>query len=180
MASTIWNQSINAGEEWMASIILKTPAGAVRDLRGAVIASQIKRHYKSVSYKEILGITVNDATGGQISLKLTNAQTSNLKSGKYIYDVEVRWAPTLLMTNATAAFTLNETITGGTSGATGKVLTNATLTDMSYEALTGTFVANEVITGGESGTTAEIVQRKPGELERVIEGSIEIRPEVTT
>jgi hypothetical protein len=59
-----------------------------------------------------------------------------------------------------AAFTLYETITGGTSGATGKVAieetSDAGLRIITYVALTGIFQATETITGGSSGVTATV------------------------
>jgi hypothetical protein len=89
MASTKWNQDINAGEDWTASLILSYASSVARDLTGFTIDSKIKRHYKSVNTKETILVTVVDATAGSIKLSLTNTQTSNLKSGKYLYDVEL-------------------------------------------------------------------------------------------
>ena len=89
MASTKWNQDINAGEDWTATLILSYANGAARNLTGYTIDSKIKRHYKSVTNKEAIVVTVLDAAAGEIQLKLTNTQTSNLKSGKYLYDVEL-------------------------------------------------------------------------------------------
>ena len=51
-------------------------------------------------------------------------------------------------------FTRGETITGGTSGATGEVYRDVSSTPMRYFLLTGTFASAEVITGGTSGATA--------------------------
>tara|TARA_R110001583_G_scaffold83793_1_gene221000 strand:- start:546 stop:3989 length:3444 start_codon:yes stop_codon:yes gene_type:complete len=59
-----------------------------------------------------------------------------------------------------AAFTLYETITGGTSGATGKVAIEETndagLRIITYVALTGIFQATETITGSSSSVTATV------------------------
>ena len=90
MASTKWNQDINAGEDWEATLVISNAPGAPRDLTGHTIESKIKRHFKSVSSKEIIAVEVLNATGGEIKLSLTNTQTSNLKSGKFLYDVELR------------------------------------------------------------------------------------------
>lgn len=68
-------------------------------------------------------------------------------------------------TNASAAFTEGETITGGTSGATAVLRHAANLTDEAWasgladgvfilETITGTFANGEVLTGGTSGSTA--------------------------
>src|ERR1041385_5357118 len=47
-----------------------------------------------------------------------------------------------------------ETITGGTSGATGKVFRPARATPLRYVPVTGTFQTGEVVTGGTSGATS--------------------------
>ena len=89
MASTKWNQDINAGEDWEATLILSYSTGLARDLTGYTIESKIKRHYKSVNNKESILVTVIDAVAGEIKLSLTNTQTSNLRYGKFLYDVEL-------------------------------------------------------------------------------------------
>lgn len=57
-------------------------------------------------------------------------------------------------TEAVSTFAINETVTGGTSGATGKIKWHVADTYIEVIAVVGTFVAAEVITGGTSGTTA--------------------------
>ena len=89
MASTKWNQDINAGEDWVTTLILSYSNGTARDLTGYTIASKIKRHYKSVSHKETIAVTILNATAGEIKLALTNTQTSALRYGKWLYDVEL-------------------------------------------------------------------------------------------
>ena len=179
MASTIWNQDINAGEEWSASIILATSAGVARDLTGCSFSSHIKRHHKSAGPKETIAITIDNPSAGQMSLKLTNAQTTKLKSGRYVYDIEMNQAPTLTVSNPSGAMTVGETFTGGTSGATGTVVVHTPLTTISYVPVSGTFVADETLTGDSSAMTATLDSINTSLLERVIEGKIDIRPEVT-
>jgi hypothetical protein len=75
--------------------------------------------------------------------------------------------------------TTGETITRGTSGATGIIVAHSPLTNITYYVVSGIFVASDVITGGTSGETATVVSLVDGIKERIIEGTIEIRPEVT-
>jgi len=90
MPATKWNQDINAGQDWMANINLLIADGtANRDITGQTLSSEVRRHFKSVSPKTSVNIMVNDASQGLITLSLTNAQTSLLKNGKYVYDVEL-------------------------------------------------------------------------------------------
>ena len=90
MPATVWNQNVNAGQDWMAQIHLLIADGtANRDITGQTLSSDVKRHFKSVSPKTSVNIMVNDASQGLITLSLSAAQTSLLKNGKYVYDVEL-------------------------------------------------------------------------------------------
>jgi hypothetical protein len=57
---------------------------------------------------------------------------------------------------ASGSFSIAETITGGTSGATASVLTKPTSTSMTISVPTATFSASETITGGTSGATTTV------------------------
>ena len=89
MAAVKWNQDVNAGQNWMTDINLLNADGTGRDITGHTLASQVRRHYKSVSAKEVITIQVMDATTGNVRLMLSPAQTTNLKFGKWLYDVEL-------------------------------------------------------------------------------------------
>ena len=90
MAATKWNLDLNAGEDWNAVINLLTPDGSAnRDITGHTVSSQVRRHWKSVSAKTSLVLTILDEAAGSLQLDMTAAQTSLLKSGKYVYDVEL-------------------------------------------------------------------------------------------
>lgn len=59
------------------------------------------------------------------------------------------------------SFTVGETITGGTSGATATVVSLDAANLLSIKGITGTFTASETITGGTSGTSAVIYNSSP-------------------
>ena len=61
-----------------------------------------------------------------------------------------------LTVGASASFTISETITGGTSGATASVITKPTGTPFTITIPSVTFVASETITGGTSGATTTV------------------------
>lgn len=63
---------------------------------------------------------------------------------------------TLAYTAGSGVFTNGETITGGTSGATGRIVLDTSGTSMTVDNVTGTFVTGEIITGGTSSATATI------------------------
>ena len=179
MAATKWNQDLNAGQDWMANLNLLQPDGVTnRDIRNHTLESKVKRHTKSVAAKLSLRIRVVEAETGNISLMLTAAETTLLKSGKYVYDVELTAPNTLTVKEATGTFIAGEVITGATSGATGAILTHSPLTKITYTVTSGTFTMMEII----NGTTfnAKVVTNDGKPIDRVIEGVITIRPEVTT
>lgn len=62
----------------------------------------------------------------------------------------------LPITSESAAFTVGETVTGGTSSATGVVALDSNGEFLLLSSPSGTFVAGETITGGSSGSTATV------------------------
>ncbi|HZI71617.1 MAG TPA: hypothetical protein VFD60_10715, partial [Nitrososphaeraceae archaeon] len=65
-------------------------------------------------------------------------------------------ATNIVYTGLTGTFSVGETVTGGTSGATGVIVADNGTTEMSLDSISGTFVAAETITGGTSGATATV------------------------
>ena len=199
MASTKWNQDLNAGENWWADINLKSADGNTnRNITGHTLKSQIKRHYKSVSTKEEITIRVMDESVGQVQLYLTAAQTSNLKFGKWIYDVELTdrrgskvtiagdgsgaEAVAVVATDGSiSAITITDGGSGYTEAPTVTVADdrpNIPAGDVRGSGVTATatitdgVVTEITVTDGGSNFVAQPV-------ERVIDGIITIRPEVT-
>jgi len=90
MPATKWNQDINAGQDWMSQLNLLTADGSAnRDITGQTLASDVRRHFKSASAKTTINIVINDASQGLITMSLNNTQTSLMRNGKYVYDVEL-------------------------------------------------------------------------------------------
>lgn len=74
-----------------------------------------------------------------------------------------------LTASVAANFTVGETITGGTSGATAVVITGSTGVKLYYPYITNTiaaFTVGETITGGSSATTAVISAIALGDIEK--------------
>jgi len=176
--TTKLNNDLNAGQDWVTTLnILIADGTANRDITGCTLVSQIRRHWKSVSSKTSVGIIVLDATTGSIRMTLTAAQTTLLKSGKYVYDVEMTTPPTLTVKDATGTFITDEVITGATSGATGTVIAHSPLTKITYNITSGTFAGTETINGTTYNTTLVSNDGRP--IERAIEGVFTVQPEVT-
>ena len=75
--------------------------------------------------------------------------TQTLASGIAEYPV----GTITLAVSASGSFSIAETITGGTSGATASVITKPTSTSLTITVPSGTFSASEPITGGTSGAS---------------------------
>jgi hypothetical protein len=103
------------------------------------------------------------ADGTQICFPLSQSVPGSFESGVTIILDNVPQQPveaftvvdtrTLTLTSISGTFTVNETVTGGTSAATGTVL-KVNLNNIVIRGLTGTFNSSETITGGSSSATA--------------------------
>ena len=199
MASTKWNQDLNAGEIWWSDFNLKSGDGSTnRNITDHTLASQIKRHYKSVSTKADFRIKVVDATQGNIQMYLTAAQTSALKFGKWVYDVELTdrrgskitiagdgSGAKAVATVATDGSISAITITNGGSGYTeAPTVTveddrpNIPAGDVRGSGATATTTITDGVVTAIT-VTAGGINFVAQPVERVIDGIITIRPEVT-
>jgi len=103
------------------------------------------------------------ADGTQICFPLSQSVPGSFESGVTIVLDNVPQQPveaftvvdtrTLTLTSISGTFTVNETVTGTTSAATGTVL-KVNLNNIIIRGLTGTFSSSETITGGSSSATA--------------------------
>lgn len=193
MATVKWNQDLNAGQTWMADINLLNINGSQRDITDHTLESKVKRHYRSAAVKCSIDLKIVNYVNGNIRLRLSDSITTILKSGKYIYDVEMtdRRKPAVSISgdgNDAVIHTIVD-ING--------VVTGATVTDggTGYAQGTTTITIADAPTGGTNATaTATVVagvitvinivsggsgfDEQP--KERVIQGVITIRPEITT
>jgi hypothetical protein len=59
------------------------------NVAGYVVRSQMRRSYYSQNASATITCTITDAPNGEITMSMTAANTSLLKAGRYLYDVEV-------------------------------------------------------------------------------------------
>lgn len=86
--ATIGNLYIDAGSTFSAIITVTDTTGAPVDLTPYTPASQMRKSYGSLTAYEFTA-TVYDAESGKIRIAMTSAQTSQIKPGRYLYDVEI-------------------------------------------------------------------------------------------
>ena len=82
------NLSIDQGSDFSAEVVVEDSTGNIANLTGYTGAGQIRKTYTS-STKVDFGVAVTSATGGLLTLTLTNAVTNAMKAGRYVYDVEI-------------------------------------------------------------------------------------------
>ena len=82
------NLVIDQGTTFSTDLSLTDENGDALQLSGYTANSQIRKWYTSANPAAIFTTSINVNTG-TITLSLSANQTSNLVSGRYVYDVEV-------------------------------------------------------------------------------------------
>ena len=90
----IKNITIDQGATFSETLTVTTDVSTAKNLTGYTTTSQFRKSYDSTTYTSFTTAQV-DATG-VITLSLTAAQTTALKSGRYVYDVEIANSPEVL------------------------------------------------------------------------------------
>jgi len=81
------NLVIDQGTTYSATLNLTDENGDPLNLNGFTANSQIRKWYTSSN--SVAFTTSINVSSGEITLFLTSNQTSNLASGRYVYDVEI-------------------------------------------------------------------------------------------
>ena len=80
--------TIDQGSDFASTVSIVDAEDSPINLTGYTFRGQIKKTYTSTT-KVDFTITSNDPSTGNILLALTAATTDSMKSGRYLYDVEV-------------------------------------------------------------------------------------------
>ena len=92
MATTYEDIDINQGADIAIELDCVDEDGSVKDLANHSIAAKMKRTYNSTDSADIQtfnAIVQSPPSAGKLTLSLTNAQTSTLRRGRYVYDAEL-------------------------------------------------------------------------------------------
>jgi hypothetical protein len=81
------NLILDQGSDFLAVIDLTDTSDNVYDLTGYTVTSQMRKNYASASATDFG--TGHNGNGGQITLTLPSADTSDIEPGRYMYDVEI-------------------------------------------------------------------------------------------
>lgn len=85
--ATVNNLVIDQGTTFSFSFNLTNADGSAKDLTNYTIAAQIRKSYYTSTKVDFTTDTVD--AEGEITISLTSTQTSNLKAGRYVYDIEI-------------------------------------------------------------------------------------------
>jgi hypothetical protein len=61
---------------------------APANISGYIVRSQMRRSYYSTNASAIINCAITNAANGEIVMSLPAANTSNIKAGRYLFDVE--------------------------------------------------------------------------------------------
>jgi len=85
--ATVQNITIDQGTTFSLTLTLTNDDGTAKDLSDYTVSSQLRKSYYTSTYTAFTTATV-DSTG-ELTISLTAAQTSNIKAGRYVYDIEI-------------------------------------------------------------------------------------------
>ncbi|NBO69837.1 hypothetical protein EBV26_05035 [bacterium] len=86
--ATIQNLYIDQGTTYSLSITVSDQNGDVKDLTDYAVRGQLRKSYYS-STSTSFTATASSPLDGEITISLTATQTSALKAGRYVYDIEI-------------------------------------------------------------------------------------------
>ena len=82
------NLVVDQGTDFSSFVTLEDTAGATVDLTGFTAAGMIRRTYKSTTAVNFT-TSIPDPSKGEIKIQLSSAQTTAMKAGRYVYDLEI-------------------------------------------------------------------------------------------
>lgn len=82
------NLTIDQGSNFFSSVTVEGANGLPFDLTGYTARGQIRRSYQSVTAVPFTAL-INNPAEGEIEISLGNTATTQMKAGRYVYDIEI-------------------------------------------------------------------------------------------
>ena len=79
---------INQGATFKRVITIANTDGTPLNITSNTFRGQIRKRYTSTDVLATFTCTVTDAFGGKLSIDLTDAETSAIPAGHWVYDIE--------------------------------------------------------------------------------------------
>ncbi len=86
--ATIQNLYIDQGTTYSLTITVSDQNGDVKDLTDYAVSAQMRKSYYSSTATSFTAVA-SSPTDGEVTISLTATQTSALKAGRYVYDIEI-------------------------------------------------------------------------------------------
>ena len=86
--ASISNIFIDQGTDFSITVDVTQADGAPLNLTGYSDAAQIRKTYGSSNVSAVFTTSIS-AAAGQVTLSLTDTQTSGLTAGRYVYDLNI-------------------------------------------------------------------------------------------
>jgi hypothetical protein len=80
------NLFVDQGSDFSTNLIVEDSNRDPLDLTDLTLSGQIRRTHQSETAFDFI-LSKADATGGEILIELDDATTSNMKRGRYVYDI---------------------------------------------------------------------------------------------
>lgn len=84
----IQNIYIDQGTTFSLSLAVNDQSGDLKDLTGYTVAAQMRRSYYTTTATNFTA-AVSLPEDGEVTISLTAVQTSAIKAGRYVYDIEI-------------------------------------------------------------------------------------------
>ena len=85
--ATVSNIVIDQGTTFSLDINLTNDDGSAKDLTNYTVASQMRKSYEATAKTDFTCVKVD--ASGKVTISLTATQTSAVKAGRYVSDVEI-------------------------------------------------------------------------------------------
>ena len=110
--ASILNQVIDQGSTYSKLITVYANNGIdVENLTGWTPTAYVRKNYTSTAKVTILATAQEPQTDGKIVMSLTAAQTAALKSGRYVYDLQITAADTTVIRVIEGIITIKPEVT---------------------------------------------------------------------
>ena len=87
MSVYVNNITINAGETFSQPLTILNSSGSAINLTGYAASSMIRKHAESTTKTADFTVGITSAADGNLTLSMTDSDTSLIKPGRYVYDV---------------------------------------------------------------------------------------------
>ena len=110
--ASILNQNIDQGSTYSKSItVYQNDGTTIQNLTGYTAASQLRKNYTSTASTTINATKATPHTSGVIVMSLTAVQTAALKSGRYVYDLQITHSDTTVTRVIEGVITIRPEVT---------------------------------------------------------------------